>query len=248
MASESPTNTSTGLIARKTISRLSEPIKDVNELLSILCTPLGDIGLLPPALRGYCNEGLKNSWSIHHISSIQCVLLEHVIPTWEASLKEQKLISVFYLYFCPDAFFSSMEMAASVALAAYGNLLSFPLREFTIQALCKINLLYPIDRMFSAIFSRSSSMPLHQRINTWEDLVRHIVSIPAKVANYMGTRIVPEELTAMAFYARLCSRFEVIIASAPFPSESGMAQLPCILYSTNIRLIRADPISVFSII
>lgn len=210
---------------RETISRLQNPVSDMSELLSLLSAPLDAIGLLPPAFRRYNTRPLHTdaNFQIHkHVPLIQAALLLNITPSWQLVLKEKKLDSLLYQYFCPDSFFSATQAARDVAINAYGSLLSSPLHAFSLDVLSRLNRHYPIDRLHSVIFSKTSSIPSHRKMTTWEDLVRSVVSVPTKVANYFGAnRNLHNDLTAEVYNTHLCHRYESLTANVTQPPNPG---------------------------
>ncbi|THH06825.1 hypothetical protein EW145_g3819 [Phellinidium pouzarii] len=213
---------------RETITSLQSSISDLPTLLRLLATPLDTIGLLPPAFRRYRTQGssIKSKeyvQIIKSLSTIQTALLVNIVPTWESALRDQQLELLLYQYFCPDSFFSATQAAGDVALSAYAALLSLPFHKFSIDALRLLSRHYTIDRLHSAVYSNSSSIPSHRKTNVWEDLVRNVVSVPAKVANHCGISGVPQELEYLQFYNDLSTRLEILFSSFSRPLESDVS-------------------------
>jgi telomere length regulation protein len=171
--------------AREVINQLQSPVTDLTTLRSLLSAPLECIGLLSPRFRRYNINPLEDgSFNIsRHIPPIQRAILEHVVPTWETLLSEEGETALLEQYFCPDTFSFTSEAAGEVTLLAYSSILSLPLTEYSIRLLARLSKEYPIDRLHVALFSQKSGPG--QTIS-WEDCIRNIVSIPAKVANALG--------------------------------------------------------------
>ena len=77
----------------ETINRLHNAVQELPELLCLLTAPLETLGLLPPQYTRYNTNPLP-AGSVRiskHLPPLQRVLLEHVIPVWESSLKEKHL-------------------------------------------------------------------------------------------------------------------------------------------------------------
>ena len=71
---------------------------------------------------------------------------------------------------------------------------------------------YPIDRLHRAIFVDRTASDLEQQTVTWEDCLRNISSVPAKVANAAsGDRQIPTELQHGAYFNHVSKRTEFLI-------------------------------------
>ena len=210
---------------RETISRLQQPVPDQSELLALLCAPLSAVRLLPPVYHKYNTRPYTNpndAKLFKSIPGLQSALLETVIPAWFDNLKEHKLESILFQYFCPDVFFSASDAAVLITVFAYSSLMDLPLGDFSLEALTRLSRLYPIDRLHSVVFSRPTIIPVHTKQTIWEDLIRSLISVPAKVANARGLQDVPEDLLPRQYYSRLCTRLEELVASfkrTPTPGE-----------------------------
>lgn len=198
------------------ISQLQTPIPDLSTLLSLLCSPLLALNLLPPQFRSsFTILPLPTHSEFNlpkHIPAIQRVILEQVAPAWEPTLIEQKKDLVLSQYFCPDIFVSNSKEAGEVTLLAYGTILSSRLTSFSIQLLARLTVEYPIDRLHRAIFVDRTASDLEQQTVTWEDCLRNIFSVPAKVANAAsGDRQIPTELQHGAYFNHVSKRTEFLI-------------------------------------
>ncbi|EJF62435.1 hypothetical protein DICSQDRAFT_154331 [Dichomitus squalens LYAD-421 SS1] len=203
---------------RDTINSLQAPIPDLSTLLSLLAAPLASIGLLPPRFRHIDvfpirGETLNIS---RHIPLLQRALLEHVIPTWEPLLAQESAYELVEQYFCPDAMSFASPAASQIALYAYSTLLSVPLQNYSVGLLAKLCKAYPIDVLHSVLFPVGGTPALTGRHSvTWEDCVRDIIAVPAKVTNYMGTRRdLPSVLEPGVYYTNVSVRTENLIFSS----------------------------------
>ncbi|KAI0048561.1 hypothetical protein FA95DRAFT_1034938 [Auriscalpium vulgare] len=201
---------------RDTISRLQSQI-DLDALLPLLAGPLDSLGLLPPQFGRYNTSPIPpDSFNTRrHLPPLQRALLEHIIPTWEPTLSESNLLLLVEQYFVPDAFSYAIPSAGEVALHAYSTVLSLPLTAYSIKLLSRLSQSYPIDRLYSTIFSNASrNLPPGHTILAWEDAVKSVVAVPAKVANaHAGRGDLPPALEQVAYFENLSLRSEVLIAS-----------------------------------
>lgn len=209
---------------RDVITRLQSPIPDLPTLQSLLCGPLSALGLLPPPFRKYNNEPLvEGALNVtRNIPLIQRALLEHVIPTWESTLAKEKETTLITQYFCPDSFSFALPAAGDIALLAYSSILSLTLTEYSIRLLAQLSVEYPIDRLHAAIFSRRSTDSSQRQSITWEDCLRNIAAVPAKVANAAGvTGRIPLELEQKRYFNNVSIRCEVLIFALSNASTQG---------------------------
>lgn len=212
---------------RDLISQLQAPILNISTLLSLLSSPLLTLNLLPPQYRSFLtasplptSSGFKLS---KHIPAIQRAILEHVAPTWEPILVEQKKDLVLTQYFCPDPFVSGTKEAGELTLLAYGTILSSPLTSFSIRLLARLAVGYPIDRLHRAVFVDRASSDLEQRTVAWEDCLRNVSSVPAKVANATsGKGQIPAELQQGTYFNNVSKRTEYLIWTLSQKPARGM--------------------------
>lgn len=211
---------------REVINRLQSPVPDLPTLCNLLASPLACLGLLPPQLRRYNTSPLPDD-AVNvprHIPPLQRALLEHVIPTWQASLEEHNAILLVEQYFCPDAFSFASPAAGDVTLLAYSTILSGPLSGYCVHLLSRLSKEYPVDRLYRALFSdESTSRKLgHRQEITWEDCVRDLAAVPAKVANALGGRgDIPPLLEHAAYFDNLSLRCESLILFLSKSSSEG---------------------------
>jgi telomere length regulation protein len=224
MATDLVDNTLTEV--RELINRLQSPVPDLSTLLALLSCILDDLGLLPPQFRRYNVNPLPDGVvSIsRHIPPLQRALLEHIVPTWGAVLAEQNATLLVEQYFCPDPFLFASSAAGDVVLLAYSTILSQQLTEDTIHLLVRLSTEYPIDRLHSAVFSGRNDASSRQLVG-WEDCVRNIVMVPAKVANAVGGKgEIPPLLEHGTYFNNVCVRCESLISSLSVKSSRGMLQ------------------------
>ena len=68
------------------------------------------------------------------------------------------------------------------------------------------------DVLHAILFSSSNTVPSGRHIISWEDCVRNVVAVPAKVANYMGERRdVPSVLEHGPYFADVSIRTEHLV-------------------------------------
>ena len=207
----------------ETINRLHNAVQELPELLCLLTAPLETLGLLPPQYTRYNTNPLP-AGSIRiskHLPPLQRVLLEHVIPIWESSLKEKHLYGLVEQYFCPDAFSFGQSAAGELAIYAYSTILSLPLVDYSTYFLVRLSQAYPIDVAWSIIFG-ASSREVRRAELTWEDFVREIAAVPGKVANALGAQsAIPPELEHGAYFNRISRRCEVLVKNASMKRVRG---------------------------
>ena len=200
---------------RDTINRLQSPVQDFETLLGLLSAPLQRLGLLSPQYTKFNLSPLDISASnvLKYIPALQRALLEHVIPTWEAVLKEKQTYAIVEQYFCPDSFSFASPAAGEVALHAYAVILSLPLTDYSVHFLVRLSKAYPIDVLRKAVFSGSSRASSGRGSISWEDCVRNVAAVPAKVANALGVQgmLIPAELEHGGYFNNLSVRCEYMI-------------------------------------
>ncbi|KAJ7109184.1 telomere length regulation protein-domain-containing protein [Mycena epipterygia] len=204
--------TASAMQAEEVIKRLQTALSDLSTVLALLCGPLDCIGLLPPQFRRYNSEPLP-SGAVNisrHVPALQREILLHIGPTWESALTEKDAAPLLEQYFCPDAFSFATPVAGDVTLLAYSTILSLPLTEYSIRLLVRLSERYPIDRLHSAVFSRESNA---KQALGWEDCVRNIAAVPARVANSLQGNEIPPQLQHGLYFNAVCKRCECAIAS-----------------------------------
>lgn len=198
---------------RDIITRLQSPIPDLPTLLPLLCGPLSSLNLLPPIFKKYNNDPLPGGALnfARHIPPLQRALLEHVIPTWESTLVEEKRTLILTQYFCPELSFTS-PAAGDIALLAYSSILSLPLTKYSVNLLARLSTEYPIDKLHAVVFSSRNMDSLQKQSVTWEDCLRNVVAVAAKVANAAGRdTLIPPELEQGAYFNNVSLRCEYLI-------------------------------------
>jgi len=216
---------------KQTITRLQQPIGSLKILLSLLTAPLDDLGILPPVFRKYNTDPLSaHSVDVRkHIPLIQHALLDHIHPTWNTVLHDHTPDATLLLwhYFCPDTFVNALPVSGCLALISYETLLARRLGRDEIHLFQKLAQDYPIDRLWTAVFEEKSILT-ERGGNTvqglkkeliWEDCVRDVVSVPAKVANAVGAAgedvdvdvDVPFALENGVYLNGVCRRIEVLV-------------------------------------
>ncbi|KAI0670628.1 telomeric DNA binding protein [Trametes maxima] len=199
---------------REVIARLQTPVSDLPTLLSLLAAPLASIGLLPPRFRKFDTSPISSgAFNIaKYAPLIQRALLEHVILVWEPVLVEQDAYHLIEQYFCPDAMSFASPVARQLALYAYSTILSLALTEQSICLLAKLVKAYPIDILHFILSSARDHGASARHGISWEDCVRDVISVPAKVANYMETRRdIPSQLEYGLYFTNVSTRVEYLI-------------------------------------
>ena len=194
------------------LSQLQTQIDEFQTLLPLLCLPLARADLLPPQFRRF--NSLPSEDVAVDIAKvfppIQRVLLESILPTWEAILEEEGCSALTRQYFCPDAFSNASPSAGDVALCAYSTILSFPLHQRSINLLVRLAKEYPIDRLFHAVCTIHDPA---RRSVSWDDCLRNTFAVPSKIANALKGQNVPDDLGLPDYYNNLSTRTELLIYS-----------------------------------
>ncbi|KAF8964663.1 telomere length regulation protein-domain-containing protein [Flammula alnicola] len=233
------------------LDQLHTQIADLPTLLSLLSGPLDAIGLLPPQFRRYNTRPLpSNALTLRkHVPQIQRVLLTHIAPAWSAVLAEPEQHNAHMLleqYFCPDVFANVLPQAGEVAMLAYATLVSstVPLTAYAIRLLGRLAVEYPVDRLYEAAFARRDLDKVARGV-AWEDCVRNICMVPAKVANAVAGKgeDVPPVLENAPYFNNLSVRCEELIFS--LSTKSTADALPSLAYLlgklVNIGLFPPSP-------
>lgn len=216
---------------RDVIDRLQRPVPDLPTLLALLSGPLHCLGLLPPRFIPYNREALLSDSVnvLNHIPSLQRAVLEYIAPTWDAILLEEDAIVLLDQYFCPDIFSSALPTAGNVVILAYGSVLSQPLTKYGIDMLARMTMEYPVDRLHVAFFGRNDreSSSRWKGMVGWEDYVRSLVMVPAKVANAIaGQADIFPVLEHGLYFNNLCLCCESLIFSLSKENGTGASLSP----------------------
>ncbi|KIM65191.1 hypothetical protein SCLCIDRAFT_14911 [Scleroderma citrinum Foug A] len=211
LAQELSLNAERDITLQDVIDRLQAPITDVQILLSLLCFPLHSARILPPQYRK-CNTLRGNPSTIDGVSKVfailQRILLETVLPTWEAVLEEEGYAPLVHQHFCPDAFVNASMAAGNVVLCAYSTILALPINQRSVDLLLRLVKEYPIDRLFTAV----SAIPdIARRSVIWDDCLSNLFAVPAKVANALAGCGVPSQLGVPEYLNNLSLRCEYLI-------------------------------------
>lgn len=208
---------------RDVISQLETPVPDVDTLLVVLTSILHDIGLLPPQYAQHNTRPLRPG-AVHvpkHIATIQGLIITHIEPTWGSVLKELKAEHLLKQFFCPDSFSFTSPKSGDIALTAHSTILSLPISEYTAMMLSDLCREYPIDRVYSAVFPPHMAGRERQNL-VWEDHVRNLAAVPAKVANALGPlNSIPPALEHGAYFHHLSLRCECLIRSLALADAVG---------------------------
>lgn len=212
---------------RDVIQRLQSPVQDSATLYALLAAPLDKLGILPPRFRTFLsNAPMIDTISLSkHIPPLQRALLEHVLSVWGPTLDQEDSYLLVQQYFAPDLFFSGTYNARQIAVYAYSTILSLPLTEHSVRLLVQLSKLYPVDVIWDTLVHAKKRAGEGKRIVTWEDCVRDICAVPAKVANAYGAHLksstVPSELEPATYFNAICTRFEVVLSSLSSKPSQG---------------------------
>ncbi|KAK7015025.1 telomere-reg-2 domain-containing protein [Favolaschia claudopus] len=213
------------------VRQLQTPVSDLSTLLALLCSPLHSLRLLPPQFSRYNVQPLSpGSVNIsRHIPAFQRAILQHIGPTWESALAEEDAAPLLEQYFCPDVFSFASVAAGDVTVLAYSTILSLPLTDYSIRLLVRLSERYPIDRLYAAVLSQNVQDA--RRIREWEDCVRNIGAVPARVANALQGKSIPPQLEHGAYFNAVCKCSEHMVASF---TASALEETPLIYLLTKL--------------
>ncbi len=221
----------TGNQVRDVLHKLQSPVLNLPTLLALISSLLDCIDLLPPHYRRYNTTPLHSASfnSQRHLPPLQRALLEHVIPTWEPDLSREKLMPLVEQWFIPDAFSYTSPPTGEVTVHAYKSILSLSFTPYSMNLLARLTKAYPIDRLHASVFSRSSKdLSSRQTALAWEDVVKSILSVPAKVANFVeGKGEHPKDLEQGPYFAKLCVRCEALLWKLSQERTEGASYLGC---------------------
>ena len=244
-------NNDSGSRIRNVINQLQAPISDLPTLLTLLSGPLDCIGLLPPHYRQYNTVPLHpNAFNTsRHLPPLQRALLEHVIPNWELDLSREKLMPLVEQWFIPDTFSYATSAAGEVALQAYTSILSLPFTSYSMNLLARLTKTYPLDRLHASVFSHASRDTSSRQTHlAWEDVVKSVLSVPAKVANALeGVGEIPKELELGSYFAHLSLRCETLLWKLSQSQEhtEGASSFGCNKLTANKSQKVCDPSPIY---
>ena len=207
---------------KQILDALQSPISDLETLLTLLARPLESIGLLQKRFQKYASEKLpKGSCSIpKHLPTIQRALLQNVLPSWDNVLHEENALEISDQFFCPTP--SVSQNASRTALEAYATILSTPFNTFSVRYLSQLARSYPIQTLFDCAFD---SNPPNIAAIRWEDCVRVVISVPAKVANFCEHKHpVPDNLQYDTYTTELSSHTGNIIWKLASPGSCSQGR------------------------
>ena len=200
---------------RDVINQLQLPVPDLPTLLALVSSLLDCIGLLPPQYMPYNRAPLHSAaFNIQrHLPPLQRALLEHVIPTWEPDLSRDKLMPLVEQWFIPDSFSYARPAAGEVTVHAYRSILSLSFTPYSMDLLARLTKAYPVDRLHTSVFAHlNKDSSSQQTILAWEDVVKSILSVPARVANSLeGKDDPPKDLEQGTYFANLSVRCEALL-------------------------------------
>ena len=205
------------------LEQLRAQVADLQTLLKLLAGPLDCLGLLPPQFRHHNAQPLlPGTLNIKkHIPQLQRVLLQNIIPTWETILAENNATLLLDQYFCPDSFSNALPAAGEIAILAYSTLLSSQITEYALRFLEHLSAEYPVDRLHTAAFARTDLDKFVKDVG-WEDCVRDLCMVPAKVANSLGVAgDIPLGLENGVYFNNLSVRCEQLIYTLSGKSSKG---------------------------
>ena len=206
------------------LEQLCAQTTNLQTLLNLLSGPLDSLDLLPPQFRHYNTQPLHfGTLNIKkHIPQLQRVLLQNIAPTWDTLLAENNATLLLDQYFCPDSFSNASPVAGEIAILAYSTLVSSQMTRYALRLLERLSVEYPVDRLHTAAFARTDLNKVVRDVG-WEDCVRDLCMVPAKVANSLGaTEDIPLGLENGLYFNNLSVRCEHLIFTLSGKSTRGM--------------------------
>ncbi|WVR00155.1 hypothetical protein IAU59_007297 [Kwoniella sp. CBS 9459] len=203
---------------------------------------------VPP--RTVSSDDLKNV--TRYLPSIQALLLSDIVPTFYDALDQHGQVSLRTL-FVPPKSSESISLKRQIALATYLTVPAFlnapkpstptlprQSRSFVISILDALVAQYGIDDLYHAVIGTTRKAG-HTGIDKgkggaevlqWEDTVRAVVGIPAKVGNAIGRwgaegggglarQDVPDRLLSKPYFDVLAVRLESLMYELSLNSGSG---------------------------
>lgn len=209
------------------LEQLRAQVADLQTLLNLLTGPLECLGILPPQFRRHNAQPLlPGALNIKkHIPQLQHILLQNILPTWDTVLAENKVTPLLDQYFCPDSFSNALPVAGEVAILAYSTLVSSQITKYSLRLLERLSVEYPVDRLHTATFARKDLDKAVKDVG-WEDCVRDLCMVPAKVANSLGvSRDIPLGLENGIYFNNLSMRCEQLIFTLSGKSSEGVSSM-----------------------
>jgi len=220
---------------KQILDALQSPIADLETLLTLLARPLESIGPLQDRFQKYASGKLpKGSFNVpKHLPAIQRALLQNILPSWDSILHEGNALEISDQFFCPIP--SVSQNAGRTALEAYTTILSTPFNTFSVRYLSQLTESYPIQTLFDCVFD---SNPPNIAAIRWEDCVRAVISVPAKVANFCGHGYpIPDNLQYGAYTTELSSHIGDIVWRLASPGSSSQGRFLGFRHGTFLDLI-----------
>lgn len=190
---------------RECLSQFQAPIHELQTLTNLLASSLAAYNILLPRYQRFVEISIplsRNKKAVHLIPQFQLAILEQVLPNWEQTLERNDLMPLVQQWFCPVH--SSSEYTAEVARHAISSTLSVPLRQSTVAILKRLLYHYPLSSIYYHFFPVSGG--LSDVAIDWDEYLKDIFSLPAKVANAcgLGGIEIPDQLETR-FVAPLCA-------------------------------------------
>jgi len=190
---------------RECLSQLQGPIHDLPTLTNLLASSLAAYSILLPRYQQFVETSVplpRNQKSVRLIPQFQLAILDQVLPNWEQTLEENDLVPLVQQWFCPVN--SSSEYVTDVARHALSSILGVPLRQSTTTILERLLYHYPLSSIYCHLFPVTGALSIVAI--DWDEHLKDIFSLPAKVANAsgLGRTHIPEQLENR-FVAPFCS-------------------------------------------
>ena len=191
--------------SRECLSQLQGPINDLQTLTNLLASSLAAYSILLSRYQHFVETLIplsRNQKALRLIPQFQLAILEQVLPNWGQTLEENDLMPLVQQWFCPVN--CSSEYSPDIARHGLSSILSVPLRQSTIAILERLHHHYPLSFMYCHSVPVLGGLSI--MATAWDEYLKDIFSLPAKVANAGGLDgiRVPEQLDTR-FVAPLCS-------------------------------------------
>ncbi|RXK40552.1 hypothetical protein M231_02204 [Tremella mesenterica] len=212
---------------------LQSPIPDVDSFSFLLSSTLQSLHLHSTSVPSSTPEPSVLKAIQRFLPSVQQLLLTNAVPTFLHALDEGHR-ALLDILFCPakSPSFSQLHVARRIAFISYLTLSSMLLsksdrpslptlsRQYLLETLRKLSGAHGIDQLYWAVWGGQLGEKEDDisRQLQWEDTVKAIVGLPAKVANAVGRwkaegweGDVPIELIPRSYFHKLAVSLESII-------------------------------------
>ncbi|KZV98748.1 hypothetical protein EXIGLDRAFT_285525 [Exidia glandulosa HHB12029] len=204
---------------RDVVKALSQPVSDVDALLELLIAPLDALHLVPRGLHRprAGDASLEPAAVARAFPELQRLVILKIAPVW--SHDESSNVSVLLeQYFVPVSV-PPRAYGECIALLSYSTILANPLSAWSLPVLEKLSRTYSLADLHWAAFSGPLWNSDAKRMLAWEDAIRLVPSVPARVANSRQDLDVPRALQNVPYLSKLCNEVYDLVNGSSLKSE-----------------------------